>query len=122
MRHLEGFLEKSEESRPPLKLKNNGGQLFSLGCFFQKIGVSRGLGCNRKIFKKHFLELSYNLVFKNMHHTSELFIFLETGSGTLCVVTQRGNLYFWEKRGYTNTKFIYQLKQQVQYSRSPSLG
>ena len=40
LRHLEGFLEKSEESRPPLKLKNNGGQLFSLGCFFQKIGVS----------------------------------------------------------------------------------
>ena len=27
LRHLEGFLEKSEESRPPLKLKNNGGLL-----------------------------------------------------------------------------------------------
>ena len=24
LRHLEGFLEKSEESRPPPKLKNNG--------------------------------------------------------------------------------------------------
>ena len=27
MRHLEWFLEKMEESRPPLKLKNNGGLL-----------------------------------------------------------------------------------------------
>ena len=27
LRHLEGFFEKSEESRPPLKLKNNGGLL-----------------------------------------------------------------------------------------------
>ena len=27
LRHLEGFLEKSEESRPPPKLKNNGGFL-----------------------------------------------------------------------------------------------
>ena len=27
LRHLEGFLEQSEESRPPLKLKNNGGLL-----------------------------------------------------------------------------------------------
>ena len=27
LRHLEGFLEKSEESRPPLKFKNNGGLL-----------------------------------------------------------------------------------------------
>ena len=26
-----------------------------------------------KISKKHFLELSYNLVFKYMHETSELF-------------------------------------------------
>ena len=61
------------------KIKN-GGLLstfwhFSLGCFFQKIQVSRGFGCNAKIFKKHFSELSYNLVFKNMHSTSELFIF-----------------------------------------------
>ena len=24
LRHLEGFFEKSEENRPPLKLKNNG--------------------------------------------------------------------------------------------------
>ena len=39
------------------------------------IGVSRRLGCNRKIFKKHFLELPYNLVFKNMYHNSELSIF-----------------------------------------------
>ena len=63
-------MEKSEESRPPLKLKNNTFCHFSLGCFFQKLGVSRGLGCNRKIFKKHFLELSYNLVFKKYasHH------------------------------------------------------
>ena len=67
---MEGFLEKSEGSRPPLKLKNNG--------------ISRGLGCNAKIFKKHFLELSYNLVFKNLSHTSELFIVLENHSGTLC--------------------------------------
>ena len=29
LRHLEGFFEKSEESRPPLKLKKNGG-LFSI--------------------------------------------------------------------------------------------
>ena len=29
-RHLELFLDKSEESRPPLKLKNNGGLLSSL--------------------------------------------------------------------------------------------
>ena len=27
LRHLEWILEKSEESRPPLKLKNNGGLL-----------------------------------------------------------------------------------------------
>ena len=27
LRHSKGFLEKSEESRPPLKLKNNGGLL-----------------------------------------------------------------------------------------------
>ena len=27
LRHFEGFFEKSEESRPPLKLKNNGGLL-----------------------------------------------------------------------------------------------
>ena len=27
LRHLEGFLEKMSESRPPLKLKNNGGLL-----------------------------------------------------------------------------------------------
>ena len=27
LRHLEGFFEKSEENRPPLKLKNNGGLL-----------------------------------------------------------------------------------------------
>ena len=27
LRVLEGFLDKSEESRPPLKLKNNGGLL-----------------------------------------------------------------------------------------------
>ena len=37
LRHLEGFLEKSEESR---KLKNNGGLLSAiflyLGCFFQR--------------------------------------------------------------------------------------
>ena len=32
--------------------------------FYQRIQVSSGLGCNAKIFKKHFLELSYNLVFK----------------------------------------------------------
>ena len=32
---LEGFLEKSEESRLPLKLKNNG------ECFFQKIWYSQ---------------------------------------------------------------------------------
>ena len=30
LRHLEGFFEKREESRPPLKLKNNGGQLSSI--------------------------------------------------------------------------------------------
>ena len=30
LRHLEGFLEKSEESRPPLKLKNNGGLLSAI--------------------------------------------------------------------------------------------
>ena len=45
--------------------------------------MSRGLGCHQKIFKKYFMELSKNLVFKNMHHTSELFIFLETRSGPL---------------------------------------
>ena len=38
----------------------------SLGCFFQKIWWSRGLGSNPKIFEKYFLELSYNLLFKNM--------------------------------------------------------
>ena len=27
LRHFEGFVEKSEESRPPEKLKNNGGLL-----------------------------------------------------------------------------------------------
>ena len=27
LRHFEGFVEKSEESRPPEKLKNNGGPL-----------------------------------------------------------------------------------------------
>ena len=30
LRHLEGFLEKSEERRPPLKLKNNGGLLSAI--------------------------------------------------------------------------------------------
>ena len=30
LRHLEWFLEKIEESRPPLKLKNNGGLLSSI--------------------------------------------------------------------------------------------
>ena len=50
--------------------------------FLKKIQMSR---CNAKIFKKHFLELSYNLVFKNMHHTSELFIFLVNRSGPQCI-------------------------------------
>jgi len=50
LRHLEGFLEKSEESRPPLKLKNNGEHFLLF--FFQGIQVSGGLGCNEKIFKK----------------------------------------------------------------------
>ena len=69
-------MEKIKESRPPQKLKNNGDLL------------SRGLGCNAKIFKKDFLELSYNLVFKSMHHTSELFIFSETHSGPLWGVSR----------------------------------
>ena len=30
LRHLEWFLEKMEESRPPLKLKNNGGLLSAI--------------------------------------------------------------------------------------------
>ena len=30
LRHLEGFLEKSEESRPPEKLINNGGLLSAI--------------------------------------------------------------------------------------------
>ena len=29
LRHLEGFMGNSEESRPPLKLKNNWGQFFN---------------------------------------------------------------------------------------------
>ena len=45
-----------------------------------------GLGSNAKIFKNYFLELSNILVAKNMFHTSELFIFLLTCSGTLRVV------------------------------------
>ena len=56
LRHLVGFFEKSEESRPPLKLKSNWGQFFnfSLGCFFQKIQFPRGLGHNAKILKNTF--------------------------------------------------------------------
>ena len=39
LRHLEWFLEKMSESRPPLKLKNNGGLLSDI--FHQKAPIMR---------------------------------------------------------------------------------
>ena len=45
--------------------------------FFSRILLSKdtGVGPNHKIFEKYFLELSYNLLFKNMQHTSNTFLF-----------------------------------------------
>ena len=37
MRHLEWFFEKMEESRPPLKLKNNGGLLSDIFSLESKV-------------------------------------------------------------------------------------
>ena len=54
LRHLEGFFEKSEESRHPLKLKNTFYNFF-LGCLFQKIWWSRGVFPSQKFSKLFFL-------------------------------------------------------------------
>ena len=67
-----------------VKSKNNRGLLSDI--FLQDASLKRywsqgGLDVMKK-FLKNTLELPYNLVFKIMHHTSELFIFLETHSGT----------------------------------------
>ena len=71
------FFEKMEESRPPLKLKNNGGLLsdiFLQDASFKRYWCQGGLDVMKKNLK-NTLELPYNLVFKNMYHTSKLFIF-----------------------------------------------
>ena len=53
LRHLEGFFKKSEESRPPLKLKNNGGLLSDIfRMLVSKDTVVRGQGPNPRIFEK----------------------------------------------------------------------
>ena len=48
LRHLEGFLEKSEESRPSLKLKNSRSLFFSR-ILLSKDMVVRGQGPNPRI-------------------------------------------------------------------------
>ena len=57
LRHLEGFLEKSEESRPPLKLKNNGGLLsaiFLQDASFKRYRCQGGLDVIEKFSKNTF--------------------------------------------------------------------
>ena len=50
LRPLEWYFEKNKESRPPLKLKNNGGLLSGI-LLSKDMGV-RGKGANPKIFEK----------------------------------------------------------------------
>ena len=57
LRHLEWFFGKIIESRPPLKLKNNGGLLSDIfsRMLLSKDTMVRGQGPNPKIFEKLFL-------------------------------------------------------------------
>ena len=84
---LGGIFWKKWRKWTPSKIEKWGSPNchFSLGSFFQKIQVSRGIGCNAKIFKIHFLELSYKLVFKNMHHLWAIYFFVNPFMDTVCV-------------------------------------
>ena len=67
--------ERNSDPQSPLKLKNYFLTFFSRMLVSKDIGV-RGLGPNPKIFKKYFLELSYNLLLKNLSHLCYIFYFV----------------------------------------------